>query len=64
MTYKIRNSEAWKKLCEYVDLVARKRKKEFSPREYLGDELFSQIYTLPESISKLKKVKKNLALWK
>lgn len=53
-----RNSEAWKKLCEYVDLVARKRKKEFSPREYLGDELFSQIYTLPESISKLKKVKK------
>ncbi|WP_299157038.1 hypothetical protein [uncultured Tenacibaculum sp.] len=53
-----KNSEAWKKLCEYVDLVAKKGKKEFSPREYLGDELFAQIYTLPKSISKLKKVKR------
>lgn len=53
-----RNSEAWIKLCEYVEHIAKKRKKEFSPREYLGDELFAQIYTLPESIKKLKKVKK------
>lgn len=54
-----RDSVAWKKLCEYIDLIAKKGKKDFSPREYLGDELFSQIYTLPESIGKLKKVKKN-----
>ena len=53
-----RNSEAWIKLCEYVEYIAKKGKKEFSPREYLGDELFAQIYTLPESIGKLKKVKK------
>lgn len=53
-----RNSVAWLKLCEYVNDVAKKGKKEFSPLEALGPELFSQIYTLPESISKLKKVKK------
>ena len=53
-----RNSVAWAKLCEYIDLLAEKESDEFSPREYLGDELFSDIYTLPESISKLKKVKK------
>ena len=53
-----RNSEAWLKLCEYVEYIAKKGKKEFSPRDYLGDELFSEIYTLPESIGKLKKVKK------
>jgi hypothetical protein len=53
-----RNSFAWKKLCEYVDKVATENKEEFSPLEELGQELFSQIYTLPESISKLKKVKK------
>lgn len=55
-----RNSEAWIKLCEYVEYIAKKGKKEFNPREYLGDELFAQIYTLPESIRKLKKVKR---LW-
>jgi hypothetical protein len=53
-----RNSEAWKKLCEYVDLVSEKEIDEFSPREFLGNELFSEIFTLPESIGKLKKVKK------
>lgn len=53
-----RNSDAWKKLCEYVDVVAKNGNDEFSPREYLGDELFAQIYTLPESIGKLIKVKK------
>ena len=53
-----RNSEAWVKLCEYVEIVAEKGSDEFSPREYLGDELFAQIFTLPESIGKLKKVKK------
>ncbi|EDM45075.1 hypothetical protein SCB49_03104 [unidentified eubacterium SCB49] len=53
-----RNSVAWKKLCEYIDQIAENGTDEFVPREALGDELFSQIYTLPESISKLKKVKK------
>jgi|TARA_R110002096_G_scaffold302036_1_gene496943 hypothetical protein len=53
-----RNSDAWKKLCEYVEVVAKNGNDEFSPREYLGEELFAQIYTLPESIGKLIKVKK------
>lgn len=53
-----RNSVAWKKLCEYVDKVASENRDEFSPLEELGQELFSQIHTLPETISKLKNVKK------
>ena len=47
-----------KKLCAYVDQVAENGTDEFVPREALGNELFAQIFTLPESISKLKKVKK------
>lgn len=53
-----RDSKAWKKLCEYIDKIAAEGSEEFAPLEYLGDELYSQIYTLPESIRKLKKVKK------
>ena len=53
-----RNSLAWKKLCDFVAKVALEGRDEFSPLEELGPELFSQIYTLPESISTLKKVKK------
>jgi hypothetical protein len=53
-----RDSVAWKKLCAYVDKVATEGYDEFSPLEELGQELFSQIHTLPETISKLKKVKK------
>lgn len=53
-----RASVAWQKLCEYVDKVEAEDIDEFSPLEALGQELFSQIHTLPESISKLKKVKK------
>lgn len=53
-----RNSAAWKKLCDYVDKVAAENLEEFSPVEELGRELFAQIHTLPETISKLKKVKK------
>ncbi|MDC8006073.1 hypothetical protein POV27_18620 [Aureisphaera galaxeae] len=53
-----RKAPAWKKLCEYINHLAESGKDEFVPREALGDELFSQIYTLPESIRKLKKVKK------
>ncbi|MEA1847809.1 hypothetical protein U9K52_02695 [Chryseobacterium sp. MHB01] len=52
------HSVAWEKLCEYVDKVAQEEREEFSPLEELGQELFSQIFTLPETISKLKKVKK------
>lgn len=53
-----RDSEAWRKLCEYIDQLAENGGEEFSPAEALGRELFSQIYTLPEAIAKLKKVKK------
>jgi len=53
-----KTSLAWKKLCEYVNIVEREERDEFSPFEYLGKELFSQIHTLPETIAKLKKVKK------
>ena len=53
-----RNSKAWKMLCEYVDRIAEEGKDEFAPYEELGADLYSEIYTLPESISKLKKVKK------
>lgn len=52
-----RNSVAWKKLCDYVDWVAETETEEFSPRKFLGKKLFAEIYTLPESISKLKRVK-------
>nr|WP_199002248.1 hypothetical protein [Flavobacterium sp. ASV13] len=53
-----KNSEAWIKLCQYIDKVYDENIEEFSPLEALGHELYSQIYTLPESISRLKKVKK------
>jgi hypothetical protein len=53
-----RNSEAWKKLCVYIDRIAENNIDKLVPREELGDELFAQIYTLPETISKLKKVTK------
>lgn len=53
-----RNSVAWKKLCDYVDKVAAENRDEFSPLEELGKELFAQIHTLPETISKLTRVKK------
>jgi len=53
-----RNSEAWKKLCAYIDELAETESDEFAPGEVLGEELFAQIHTLPESIKKLKKVKK------
>lgn len=53
-----RSSLAWKKLCAYVDKVAIEEREEFFPFNELGPELYSQIFTLPESISKLKKVKR------
>jgi hypothetical protein len=48
----------WNKLCEYVDKVEAENHEEFSPLDYLGQELFAQIHTLPETIAKLKRVKK------
>lgn len=56
--YQDRNSDAWKKLCAYIDKIEKEGGIEFAPREELGHELFSQIFTLPESIGKLKSVKK------
>jgi hypothetical protein len=53
-----RSSDAWKKLCDYIDRLAETNAEEFSPVEELGPELFAQIYTLPESIAKLKHIKK------
>lgn len=53
-----KTSDAWKKLCEYVEIVAHNEGDEFSPFEFLGEELFYQIHTLPASIGKLKNVKK------
>lgn len=53
-----KNSTAWIKLCDYIDQLAENGGDTFSPLDSLGPELFSQIFTLPESISKLKKVKK------
>lgn len=53
-----RNSKAWKMLCDYVDKIAEEGGEEFAPYNELGAELYSEIFTLPESISKLKTVKK------
>ena len=55
-----RDSLAWKKLCDYVDDLAKGGREEFAPRAFLGDKLFFDIHTLPESIAKLKKVKRVL----
>ena len=51
------SSLAWEKLCEYVEKVAEEGIEKFFPYEYLGEKLYSQIYTLPKTIAKLKKVK-------
>jgi hypothetical protein len=53
-----RSSAAWQQLCDYVDKVAAENGDEFSPVEALGQGLFAQIFTLPETIYKLKHVKK------
>ena len=53
-----RTSVAWIKLCTYIDRLADTKAEEFSPFKDLGPELFAQIHTLPESISKLDHIKK------
>jgi len=45
-------------LCENVDDLAVTNAEDFSPEKKLGADLFLQIYTLPESISALKTVKR------
>lgn len=55
-----RKSIAWKMLCRYIDKVAREEREEFAPYKGIGIILYSHIYTLPESISKLTKVKRML----
>lgn len=52
-----RSSEAWQRLCEYIDQLAESGEEIFAPYEVLGNEFYFQIHTLPESISRLKKVK-------
>jgi len=55
--YQDKNSEAWNKLCDYIDFVEKEGIEEFEPRQKLGNELFSEIQVLPKSISKLKNIK-------
>ena len=52
-----RDSEAWRKLCAYIELVISEERQEFRPVEGIGSELYQQIYTLPASIAKMKQVK-------
>lgn len=52
-----RSSEAWYRLLELIDKAAEDSREEFNPAKELGREVWSQITTLPEAISKLKAVK-------
>jgi len=52
-----RSSEAWRKLCAYIELVISEEREEFRPAEGIGPALYQQIYTLPASIAKMKRVK-------
>jgi hypothetical protein len=53
-----RTTDAWKALCRYIDELADSGAEEFSPSEALGPEMYSGIFTLPETITKLKHVTK------
>ncbi|UTY57190.1 hypothetical protein [Massilia sp. erpn] len=53
-----RTSDAWKALCRYIDELEASEAEEFSPLKALGPELYAGIFTLPESIGKLKRVTK------
>jgi hypothetical protein len=52
------NCDAWKMLNELIDTAASRSSKEFSPGLEMPVEFWSQIITLPPSISKLKSVRK------
>ena len=51
-------AEGWKVLLELVDRAISKRSKEFAPGLEMSTELWSQVITLPSSISKLTSVRK------
>lgn len=53
-----RTTDAWKALCRYIDELEASGGEEFLPLEALGPELYAGIFTLPESIGKLKRVTK------
>ena len=52
------SADAWKKLCEYVELAVKEKHLEYNPGNYLESELYYQLRTLPASIAKLTSVKK------
>ncbi|PHN07364.1 hypothetical protein [Flavilitoribacter nigricans] len=52
-----KNSDAWKKLLDYVEEVAADGRPKFEPRSAIGRDYFKEIQVLPESIGKLKEVK-------
>lgn len=52
------NCDAWKMLNDLIDTAAAGNAEEFSPGLEMPPELWSQIITLPPSISKLKSVRK------
>jgi hypothetical protein len=52
------NTEAWKKLSGYIDLVAANQQEEFIPGETLGQSLFAEIKSFPTDIAKLTSVTK------
>src|SRR6266498_441806 len=51
-------SEGWKVLLELIESAVSKRSKEFAPGLEMSPELWSQVVTLPPSISKLTTVRK------
>jgi len=53
-----RNGKVWGKLCDIIDRLAEEEAEEFVLVEEIGRRYYSDIYTLPKTISKLKKVKK------
>lgn len=52
------NGDAWKMLNQLIDMAASQGSTEFSPGLEMPLDLWSQIVTLPPSISKLKSVRK------
>ena len=52
------NCLAWEILTDLVERAAERGSEEFSPRLYMPPDLWSQIVTLPASISKLTSVKR------
>ncbi len=56
-TQKQEECTAWFKLLDLIDKAADEQWENFDPKESLGWDLWSQIITLPPSISKLKSVK-------